>query len=182
MSFTTSDFRHWKRGLGAALVGSVLLGSLSTVGDVFWEFFELPHRIHWGLLHGGLLFLVLGAYFGYLAPHRLLAGCAGGLIVGLGGAGSYYILAPWMEASALFAAWVTVWLLLSLLWNRLGSTQAYFPTGLARGLVAAVFSGVAFYLISGIWLSPGEPNYLINLVSWTVAYFPGLAALLYTSR
>lgn len=183
MRSTTSDFRYWKHGVGAALAGTLLLGGLSTLGDIIWAYLDLAHRLQWGLLHGGLLFLALGAYFGCLAGRRMIAaGSAGGLIVGLGGAASFYLLAPSMGTTALFAAWVTVWLLLSLLWTLLQPSEVYFPTGLIRGLVAAVLSGISFYLISDIWLSRGEPNYLFNLVSWTLAYFPGLAALLYTSR
>jgi hypothetical protein len=52
-----------------------------------------------------------------------------------------------------------------------------------RGLGAAVLSGLAFYLISGIWTrhDPGGPNYAWNLVAWSFAFFPGFAVL-FSSR
>ena len=54
------------------------------------------------------------------------------------------------------------------------------PVGTARGVAAAVLSGVAFWAISGIWLSGStrNPNYLVNFASWFVAFAPGFACLL----
>jgi len=48
-----------------------------------------------------------------------------------------------------------------------------------RGLAAAALSGIAFYLVSGIWTdrAPDGPNYLRNFVSWAFAFFPGFASL-----
>jgi len=50
-----------------------------------------------------------------------------------------------------------------------------------RGLAAAVLSGAAFYLISGIWTNraPGAPNYLRHFLSWTFAFFPGFLSLFF---
>ena len=49
----------------------------------------------------------------------------------------------------------------------------------ARGIAAAVLSGIAFYAISGIWTrpSPGGPNYAWHFAAWTIAFLPGFAAL-----
>jgi hypothetical protein len=54
---------------------------------------------------------------------------------------------------------------------------------IGRGLLAATLSGAAFYAISGIWTDPprGGPNYLYNFGAWSVAFFPGFAALFVTA-
>ena len=59
------------------------------------------------------------------------------------------------------------------------------PAGaLARGVLAAVGSGAAFYAISGIWTDPrpGGPDYGHHFLSWTLAFLPGFLALLVGKR
>ena len=49
-----------------------------------------------------------------------------------------------------------------------------------QGVIAAIASGLGFYAISGIW-RPFDPegwDYLVHFGAWTIAYFPGFAALL----
>ena len=54
---------------------------------------------------------------------------------------------------------------------------------LLRGLRPRVLSGAAFYLVSGMWTDhSAPPNYLRNFASWTFAFFPGFAALLWRRR
>ena len=50
----------------------------------------------------------------------------------------------------------------------------------SRGAIAAVASGLGFYAISGIWrpFNPQGWDYAVHFGAWTVAYFPGFAALL----
>ena len=54
----------------------------------------------------------------------------------------------------------------------------------ARGVVAALLSGVAFYLVSGMWTSPprGGPDYPRFFLNWTFAFFPGFLALFWTGQ
>jgi hypothetical protein len=54
----------------------------------------------------------------------------------------------------------------------------------ARGAVAAIASGLAFYLISGIWrpFNPQGLDYLVHFAAWTVAFAPGFAALMIASH
>jgi hypothetical protein len=55
---------------------------------------------------------------------------------------------------------------------------------LVRSTLAATGSGLGFYAISGIWF-PFDPHgwdYARHFVSWTIAYLPGFAALLYEKR
>jgi hypothetical protein len=49
-----------------------------------------------------------------------------------------------------------------------------------RSLFAAVGTGLGFYAISGIWFpfNPHGWDYAVHFAAWTVAYFPGFAALL----
>ena len=50
----------------------------------------------------------------------------------------------------------------------------------SRGAIAAVASGLGFWAISGIWrpFNPQGWDYAVHFGAWTVAYFPGFAALL----
>jgi hypothetical protein len=58
------------------------------------------------------------------------------------------------------------------------------PEVLARGALAAVASGLAFWAISGIWTrhSPDGPRYAYNFACWVFAFLPGFLALLLRSR
>ena len=50
----------------------------------------------------------------------------------------------------------------------------------ARGVIAAVLSGLAFYAISGIWTGPSAheaPNVAVHFAAWTFAFLPGFLAL-----
>jgi hypothetical protein len=163
-------------------VGAVLLGGVNTLGDWVWARFIPAHRALLGLSHGTLLLLVLGLYLGVLRG-RAIAGALGGALVGLLAAASFYALAPLLGYAAMFASWMALWMGFALLDGRLRGHVATREV-LIRGLVAAVGSGLAFYAISGVWTSPapGGPRYGYNLLCWTIAFLPGLAALLLRDR
>ena len=80
----------------------------------------------------------------------------------------------------MFFLWFAAWIALGLLNERLRWGRIEIRAALSRGALAAVASGVAFYLISGIWFpfNPQGWDYLIHFGAWTVAYLPGFAALL----
>ncbi len=159
------------------LIGSVVLGLVSTLGDFAWEAMHLRHRVVYGLVHGAVICLSVGAVVGWPSGKPLVGGAAG-LFIGVAAAGLFYVLAPFMGYSAMFPAWMFFWLCFALLQEQLQSSRDY-RFALLRGLSAAVVSGLAFYAISGIWTqpSPGGPNYVKNFFSWTVAFLPGFAAL-----
>lgn len=169
----------------AALVGALVLGALSTLLDFAWARLSLPHRVVFGLAHGTLLLLALGLYLGALRgrPGR---GAAAGALVGLLAAASFYALAPLLGYAAMFVSWMALWIGFALVDARLSGAAGAggSRTALARGLLAAVGSGLAFWAISDIWLapSPGGPRYAWNLVCWTLAFLPGFAALLVPAR
>jgi len=165
----------------AVLLGALLIAAVSTLGDFIWAGLHLRHRPLYGLGHGILLFLCIGLYLGTLAG-RSAAGALGGAVIGLVAAGSFYVLAPVAGYSVMFFAWAFVWLALAILAGRMlrRENPLTWNEVLSRGCFAAIASGVAFYLISGIWrpFNPHGWDYAIHFLSWTVAYLPGFAALI----
>lgn len=161
----------------AAILAAVILGAASTVGDFLWAGLSLRHRAVSGLVHGALICLCIGAIVGWQS-RRTARGAAAGPLIGFLAAGTFYALAPWFGYYAMFPAWMFFWICFALLQKGMRGERAWTPA-IARGLVAAVISGAAFYAISGIWIRPprGGPNYLYNLGAWTFAFFPGFAIL-----
>jgi hypothetical protein len=172
-----------KPGPAAALAGALLLGAVNTLGDFVWAPFVPAHHATFGLVHGTLLLLVLGLYLGVLRG-RATRGAFGGALLGLLAAASFYALAPLLGfTAALLASWAALWLGLALLDALLRGSFAW-REPLVRGVLAAVGSGLAFYAISGIWTGPApdDPRYGHNFLCWTVAFLPGLGALLLQDR
>lgn len=165
-------------GALTALAGALLLAAVSTLGDFVWAKWIPEHRPGYGLAHGTLLFLVLGAWLGALA-RRPTAGAAGGAAIGFGAAAGFYVLAPWLGTAAMFAAWFLLWIAVAALDACLAGSVRRRRETLLRGLAAALASGLGFWAISGIWLSPrpGGPDYAWHFVAWSVAFLPGFLAL-----
>ena len=168
-----------KAGIGAVIQSSLAIAALSTVGDFIWATWIPRHIPAYGLTHGTLLFLGIGLVLGVVA-HRPAAGAIAGALIGAGGAAGFYLLAPLAGYAAMFLMWIAIWVALGVLggWLRTGTLDL--RGGLARGGVAAVTSGAAFYAISGIW-RPFDPHgwdYATQFSAWTLAYLPGFAALL----
>ena len=162
-----------------AVVGALFIAAISTVGDFVWAGLRIPHHIVFGLAHGAMLFMFIGAYLGSL-ERQLVGGAVAGALIGLAAAGSFYVLAPMVGYSVMFAVWAFVWLALAVLAGRKAAHARSWGETLIRGILAMVGSGIGFYLISGIW-RPFDPqgwDYAIHWLSWTVAYLPGFLALL----
>lgn len=160
-----------------ALIGALVLGAVSTLGDFVWEALRLQHRMGYGLVHGAAICLCVGAVIGWRA-RQPLAGAIAGPLIGVAAAGLFYILAPAMRLGAMFPAWMFFWSCFALLQEQLEPERDY-RVAAVRGLLAAIFSGFVFYAISGIWTDPppGGPNYVRNFVSWSFAFLPGFVAL-----
>jgi hypothetical protein len=158
-----------------ALIGALLIAAVSTLGDFVWAGMHLRHRVAYGLAHGAILFLCMGAYFGSLQK-KTLTGAMSGAAIGLAAAGSFYVLSPIAGYSVMFFVWAFVWLALAFL---VGSKPV-----VLRGVVAMIGSGLGFYLISGIWrpFNPHGWDYAVHFISWTIAYLPGFLALLLKPR
>jgi hypothetical protein len=167
------------KGIQAALGGALAIAAVSTLGDFLWVEWELQNTPRNGVLHGALLFLCVGGYLGALTRKHLTGAAAGALIGGLAAAG-YYLIRPVAGRVVMFLLYFGVWIALGFLNQRLAPGKINTGAALGRGLLAAVGSGVAFYLVSGIWF-PFDPegwDYLVHFSAWTVAYLPGFAALL----
>jgi hypothetical protein len=167
--------------IGRIIFGSALIAAVSTLGDFVWAGFDLEHRKVYGLAHGTLLFLCIGAYLGSI-ERQILKGAIAGSLIGLTAAGSFYVLAPLAGYSVMFAVWAFIWVALAVLVGRgLHTVHPWsWRQTFTRGALAMVGSGVGFYLISGIW-RPFDPqgwDYAVHWISWTVAYLPGLGALM----
>ena len=163
-----------------ALIGAVLIAAVSTVGDFVWAGLHLRHHVAYGLAHGAVLFLCIGAYFGSVQG-KTLVGAMYGAAIGIAAAGSYYLLAPVAGYAVMFFVWAFVWIALAFVVRRVQATSPAPGATMARGILAMIGSGLGFYLISGIW-RPFDPegwDYAVHFLSWTVAYLPGFLALLY---
>lgn len=184
------------KALVHAAVAAVALGVLSTFGDFLWDALRLRHRVVTGVAHGAVICLAIGLAIG-LRAGRPLPGLAVGPVVGVLAAGVFYLLAPMLGWNAMFPAWMLFWICFALLQAGLvtpgrgmkprpaeGVTARHYAPHLARGLAAAVLSGAAFYLVSGMWTSPppGGPNYPMFVLNWTFAFFPGFLALFWPGR
>ncbi len=180
-------------GWTAAAAAAIALAVVSTLADLVWALWIPTHRAVFGLVHGALLFMLLGVVLGVLAARArpecntaatVLRAATAELFVGLLGAATFYALFGVLGWAAMFVAWMWVWMLTAFVHRSArGATEGLEPT-LARGAAAALLSGVAFWAISDIWLggSTRDPNYAVNLASWFVAFFPGFACLLLVYR
>ncbi|MBM3817519.1 MAG: hypothetical protein FJW14_00685 [Acidimicrobiia bacterium] len=167
-------------GIGPAVAGSLALAALSTLADFIWATWITEHQTVYGLIHGTVLFLALGLVLGVVAG-RPVHGAIGGAAVGVLGAAAFYVISPFIGFSAMVVAWLGIWLGLAALYGWLHGTVRGVA---ARGVVAALASGLAFYLISGIWrpFNPQGLDYAVHFGAWTVAFLPGFAALMLARR
>lgn len=162
-----------------AIAGALLIGAISTLGDFVWAGLHLRHRVPYGLAHGAILFLCIGAHFGSLQK-KTVVGAMYGAAIGLAAAVSFYLLAPVAGYSVMFFVWAFVWIALAVLVARvLPASRAPWKRTLTRGGLAMVGSGLGFYLISDIWrpFNPEGWDYAVHFLSWTIAYLPGFLAL-----
>lgn len=163
------------------LAGAFLIAGVSTFGDFVWAGLGLRHHIAYGLIHGAVLFLCIGAYLGSVDRQVVRGARAGGLI-GLIAAGTFYALAPITGYGVMVVVWAFIWLALAVMRSRMlpGPARWALAETLTRGTMAMVGSGIGFYLISGIW-RPFDPrgwDYAVHFLSWSAAYLPGFLALL----
>jgi hypothetical protein len=170
----------------AALVGALTLAAVSTAGDFVWANWRVRHLAFYGVLHGVAIFLAAGCYLGWLVA-RPGAGAIAGVLAGAAGAGSFYLMRPFIGFSAMFVSWVLIWIALGIINPMLrhghprGVVLVSVPPIMLRGVIAALASGAAFYAVSGMWF-PFDPStaadYAEHFLRWTIAFLPGFAALL----
>ena len=177
-------------GFANTLIATLLLTVASTLADLIWALWIPAHRAVFGLIHGALLFMALGLVLGVLAARdrdgsdcrQLLTLAAGGeLFAGLGGAAAFYVMFPFIGWWAMLVAWMGLWILTAFLNRWIQDGTEPLPVTFGRGTAAALLSGAAFYLaVYPIWLGgqTKNPDYVLNLASWFVAFLPGFACLL----
>ena len=166
-------------------VGILGVALVATLGDYTWYTLNVRHSILSGVVHGAALLTAVGAVLGYEAG-RLLRGLPIGTLSGVGGALIYYLLVALVDrrtyGMAIPASWVAMWLLIAILdgrWLRAPRPRPWGQIAL-RGVMAAVLSGVTFYLVMNtLWGRPPATgrNYLLQCAAWVVAWAPGLLAL-----
>ena len=169
--------------MSSAVIGALVTAAVSTLGDYLWAN-VLPHgRPIYGFAHGAILFLTVGFCLGWPA-RQPMRGAVGGLVIGLGATGGFYLLRPLLGYSGLFVMFVALWIALGLLTGRVLQKRDSMNAVLVRSALAALGSGLGFYVISGIWFpfNPHGWDYLRHFVYWTIAYLPGFGALLVPLR
>jgi hypothetical protein len=168
--------------VGLGILGVALV---ATLGDYIWYTLQVRHNIVTGIIHGAVLLTAVGVVLG-LDAGRLVRGLPIGALSGVGGALIYYLLVALVDrrtyGTAIPAAWFGMWLIVALLDGRWLRAPDRRPWGeiAARGVVAAVVSGIAFYLVlNTLWGRPpeGGRNYFLQFAAWLVAWAPGLLAL-----
>ena len=143
--------------IGFGILGVALV---ATLGDYTWYTLHVRHTMLAGVIHGAVLLTAVGAVLG-LDARRVSKGLPIGALAGVGGALAYYLLVAVVDRRpygvAIPAAWVTLWLLLAVLdgrWLRAPARRSW-PAITMRGVLAAVFSGVAFFLVMNtLWGRP----------------------------
>lgn len=166
----------------ALITGILFVAAVATAGDYIWYEFGVRHRVLIGILHGAVLLMAVGGVVG-LSARRIAAGLPIGAAAGIGGALTYYALDTATRGIvAMVAAWVICWLILAVGEGRLLQRPPRSWTEVVtRGVLASILAGVSFYAVVGLlWGRPpaGGRNYLVQFAAWTIAWAPGILALL----
>ena len=169
-----------KPGMAASIAAALKMAGVSTLGDFLWaDVLPRPHPPLYGVVHGAILFLVVGLILGS-AARRPVAGATGAAAIGTLASVGFYAFVPFAGYSVMFPLWIVVWVALGALNENLHLRRVALRATLARGGLAAAGAGIAFYMVSGIWF-PFDPqgwSFAVHYCAWTIAYFPGFAVLL----
>jgi len=159
------------------LISTLVLAAVATCGDWYWANYVAAHTVVAGLVHGAAFCLAMGAVLGQPLG-RAAVGAIGGVAIGVLAAGIFYALAPAMRYMAMLPAWFALWVMLALL-VRWFAPAAPLRLAVTRGIMAGVASGLAFYLVSGMWTrwNPQTMNYVDHFLRWTFAFAPGFMIL-----
>src|SRR5262245_48075008 len=128
----------------SAVVASLALAAVMTFGDFLWAVLHIRHRALYGVLHGAAMCLCLGLAIGVRA-RRIVPAALAGPLIGAAAAGAFYLLAPSLRWGAMFPAWMLLWILFAFLQRQLLAGEGI-GVAVKRGLLAALLSGLAFYL------------------------------------
>src|SRR6185503_8522499 len=135
--------------IGVGILGVALV---ATLGDYTWYTLGVRHSMTTGIIHGVALLTAVGAVLG-LDAGRVVKGLPIGALAGVGGALTYYLLVALVDrrtyGSAIPLSWVALWLIVAVLdgrWLRAPERRPWRVIAI-RGALAAVVSGVAFFLV-----------------------------------
>jgi hypothetical protein len=160
-----------------AVLSTVVVAAVATFGDWIWATYLSEHVAIAGMIHGALLCLAMGAMVA--RPHgRVVTGALAGIGIGLAAAALFYVLAPLLRYAAMFPAWFALWVLLAVLKHKLAPGTPL-RWAITRGIISGVASGMAFYLVSGMWTrwNPQAIDYLDHGARWMFASAPGFLVL-----
>ena len=167
------------------VVGILGVALVATLADYTWYTLDVRHSMTTGIIHGAVLLTAVGAVLG-LDAGRVVKGLPIGALAGVGGALTYYLLIALVDrrtyGSAIPASWVALWLIVAVLdgrWLRAPERRPW-PAIAIRGALAAVLSGIAFFMVMNtLWGRPPATgrNYAVQFAAWVVAWAPGLLAL-----
>jgi len=174
-------------GFQASLLGALLLGLLSTLGDWIWALWIPAGKVIHGVVHGAVIFAAIGLVLSLEAQRRggspgsTLRAVGSQIVLGVLVSASFYPLYSILGAAALLITWMGLWL------GTAGIRRWIdpYPEGLGktalRGFAAAILSGLAFWAVSGIWTNPPPtgPNLPWNFLCWTFAFLPGFLSLFF---
>jgi len=166
-------------------IGILGVALVATLGDYIWYTLHVRHSIATGIIHGAVVLTAVGAVLG-LDAGRVVKGLPIGTLSGVGGALAYYVLVALVDrrtyGAAIPISWVAMWVIVAVLdgrWLRAPQRRSWNEIAV-RGVLAAVVSGLAFYLVlNTLWGRPPATgrNYVLQLAAWVVAWTPGLLAL-----
>ena len=163
------------------VLGTVALAALNTLGDWIWAVYIPRGQMIHGVVHGAVLWMALGIVLGQAAgtTRAVWRGVSGQLVIGLLVSASFYPLFRLIGWTAMVIDWMLLWILTGWLNRWLRESREPLSRSVIRGVMAAVFSGLAFYAVSDIWTTAHEGGYLWNFACWLFAFFPGLFAMLH---
>ena len=169
--------------------GILVVAAAATAADWIWYTYGVRHSLTAGLIHGALLLTLVGGALG-TAAGRPLRGLPIGALSGIAGALAYYAFAAiggGVYGAAIPAAWFVMWLVLAIFegrWLRAPARRTWRSISV-RGVLAAMLSGIAFYLVlRTLWGAPPPDgrNYAFQFVAWAFAWAPGMLALGWTRK
>ena len=170
-----------KNNILQTLTAALILAVVCTAGDLIWSYWQLPHKVVYGITHGGVMCLCIGAVLGVMAAGKRagMIGAGLSLIAGSAISGGFYPLYSLLGTAAMFVCWMLLWLAFAWIHRYLAKAGQSTRTTIIRGLVASILSGAAFYPIYELWANPPEQSaWHLFLAAWFIAFLPGFGALL----
>ena len=167
-----------------AFVAAACLGAVSTVGDWIWARWIPDGAVVPGIVHGLLFFVALAVVLGWAGGVQVQGSTRSLLatlpVAGLALAALFYPVAAAIGyLGGLLVTWAGMWLTLAWLLRRALHDRESGVRTLGRAAIAMIGSGLAFWAVSGMWTRPAaETGYGLRFVYWTIAFVPGLLALL----